>query len=682
MTGVVRRQRGQRRVRAGLAEVVVHGLHDEAPVDGVIDTSQPPQALREELTVEVADVRIPQLVVHRIDLGHGRVEVFGIVAHRGDQRTPEPAADAPQQRAAVDAFDVLRAGESFVDRDRSPCHRPEEAEGHRSSIEHRELLDTRQQTQRDRSPGTRVAAVEAQPAVRELAPVDHHLIAEACCLLTQRQQGVLAVVEAPRWVGLFAHGQDDQLRADPDGSVLGGVDQRGARDVSVGVPALQEQQFGELDASGVVRAPGRRGHRPLEQMCGGGQVAARHRAVGRRAQCLRGSVAERLGPLVVDTELAPIAPRSFQMVPEDLHVVVTAVAARALEPLGIALVQVRPLFLRHGLVGRVADQQVPEPERVLARELRTVGPDQLLAREREQARSHLRAQPLGHERRHRAGVEHLALHRAAFHHRALLGIEAVQARGEQQLDGRRHREVGQILGRAPHLPVESQQAVVDQHADHLLDEQRVTVGRREDALASRRRQVVLAEQVVEQFDGGIAGQRLEQDRRRVHLAAAPLRAQLEQLGPRDHEQQHRGVAGPVGEVLHQVEQQGLGPVQVVDHQHERVRPRQVLEQPARGPRGVLRARRLGPAEHAADRSRDRGRLVGPVEHGVHAGPHGRRVGAVGQSSRLAHDLGERVVRDALAVGEAPPAQDAGAVSPPARNSRTSRDLPTPPGRAA
>ena len=73
------------------------------------------------------------------------------------------------------------------------------------------------------------------------------------------------------------------------------------------------------------------------------------------------------------------------MVAEDLLVFGDPVGGGAREPLGEPLVQVGALLLRHRLVGGVTDQQVAEPERIFPRELGTIGPDQLLPRQREQA---------------------------------------------------------------------------------------------------------------------------------------------------------------------------------------------------------------------------------------------------------------------------------------------------------
>jgi hypothetical protein len=79
----------------------------------------------------------------------------------------------------------------------------------------------------------------------------------------------------------------------------------------------------------------------------------------------------------------------------------------------------------------------------------------------------------------------------------------------------------------------------------------------------------VAEQPLQQLVGLGRGERLEQDRRRVQLAAAPAGPPVEQLGPSQAEQQERRLAREIGDVLQQVEEGRLGPVDVVEHGHDR-----------------------------------------------------------------------------------------------------------------
>ena len=294
-----------------------------------------------------------------------------------------------------------------------------------------------------------------------------------------------------------------------------------------------------------------------------------------------------------------------------------------------------------------------EAERVLPGEVGPVRPDQLLARQREETARDVGAQSFRGQRRDRSGVEDLALHGAALDDCALLRVQPVQAGREQELDRRRNGHVREVLDRAPRAVLEPQQSVVDQHREHLLDEQRVALGRLEDPGPGGWRDLGTAEEVVHQRRRRLAVERLQQDRARVHLPARPPRADLEKLRARHAEEQERGVARPVGEVLDQVEEGRLGPVDVVEHHGHRPVAREVLEELADAPERLLGRDGLAPREEAGDQRHDPVGIVGAGRD-----PRELRAGdadVVGSlhAGRLLHHLGQRVERDALPVGQAP-----------------------------
>ncbi len=142
-------------------------------------------------------------------------------------------------------------------------------------------------------------------------------------------------------------------------------------------------------------------------------------------------------------------------------------------------------------------------------------------------------------------------------------------------------------------------------------------------------------------------ERLEQERRRVQLASGPARPIVEQFGARDAEQEDRRVTRHVGNVLDEVDEDWLGPLQVVDDDDLRPLGRPRLEEP---PEGELRLRR---------RRADDG---------------------VGLGADRDQDLDQRPVGDPLAVREAPPAQDVGRVADALEEVRDEARLPDP-GRA-
>ena len=67
--------------------------------------------------------------------------------------------------------------------------------------------------------------------------------------------------------------------------------------------------------------------------------------------------------------------------------------------------QLGSLTLRNRLVGRVADQDVPEAKAVVAGHGCPIGPDQLLTHQGEEMSADLVSRRLGQELRHGASVE-------------------------------------------------------------------------------------------------------------------------------------------------------------------------------------------------------------------------------------------------------------------------------------
>jgi hypothetical protein len=68
----------------------------------------------------------------------------------------------------------------------------------------------------------------------------------------------------------------------------------------------------------------------------------------------------------------------LEVIAEDLLVLARHLSCGRLDPVREPLVQLGPQPLGDAVVGRVTDQDVGEPERILLRELRGLRPDQLL----------------------------------------------------------------------------------------------------------------------------------------------------------------------------------------------------------------------------------------------------------------------------------------------------------------
>ena len=234
--------------------------------------------------------------------------------------------------------------------------------------------------------------------------------------------------------------------------------------------------------------------------------------------------------------------RLLQVVADDLLELAQPLPGRALEPTGEALVQVGGGALRKRPIRGIANQGVPEPVCLVAREVGEVGPNHVPANKIHQTELESRLERVGSEIAHRATMEHRPLDGGRGDDRPLVGRQSLDAGGEQRLDRRGHRKVGEVGRHDPVVILPGQQLVVDQHRHHLLGEERVTLHGLGDPRLGLRRERCPVEQVRDQLPGLLVAEWLEQDRRRVQLAPAPVGTCVEQLGPRDADQQDRDVA--------------------------------------------------------------------------------------------------------------------------------------------
>ena len=216
-------------------------------------------------------------------------------------------------------------------------------------------------------------------------------------------------------------------------------------------------------------------------------------------------------------------------------------------------------------------------------------------------------------------------------------------------------------------------ALVDQLAEDLLEEERVALGAGEDRAARRVAEAVDVEQVRDELGRCVLAERAEENGREVAAAAAPGGARAGQRGTRRADEEERA-AGSVGDLLEQVEERRVGPVDVVDHDDERLALGEHREQRAPGAvqldteRGRLEPGELLVARVETDRERERSgrvRQIGEKLGGERLDPRDADVGrvVVRDAGEALQDLGERPVGDAVAVGEAAPDEDPRALEP-------------------
>ena len=200
----------------------------------------------------------------------------------------------------------------------------------------------------------------------------------------------------------------------------------------------------------------------------------------------------------------------------------------------------------------------------------------------------------------------------------LLVAEAVEARSHERVDRCRDGEVGEIAGGLPAAVRLAQQAVVDEHRQHLLDEERVALGSRHDPSAERCGDPVAAEQVLDDQAGGVGRKRLEVKAEAVVSRGARIPA-VENVLPRRAHEQH-GRVSRLDDVVDELQERRLGPVQIVEDGDDRLLPREALEELASGPEDLLDRELLKRVSHRrarcghAPRRRRRVPSAGPRRH--------------------------------------------------------------------
>ena len=203
------------------------------------------------------------------------------------------------------------------------------------------------------------------------------------------------------------------------------------------------------------------------------------------------------------------------------------------------------------------------------------------------------------------------------------------------MDRRRDREIARV------------RPILGQHREHLLDEQRIALRRVRDADEEVGAQLGFPTEELEQHLGFGGRERLERDRRCLWRRRQPARVAVGQIGPREADDQDGRFAAPADQVLDQVEELGLRPLEVVEGDDQRPLTGDVLEQPAYGrPHRLLGpARASGDSDRAGHAPGDVFRIRLAVEQFLD--PRLRQLAGC-----LADEITERPVRDSLSVGKA------------------------------
>ena len=169
--------------------------------------------------------------------------------------------------------------------------------------------------------------------------------------------------------------------------------------------------------------------------------------------------------------------------------------------------------------------------------------------------------------------EDVAHDRRGLDHGALFQAQLVDAGCEQSLDRRGDRHDRQIAGRVPPTVHELQPLFLDQHREQLLDEEGVALGGVDHAHSNVVVEPGVAEQVLDHALAVIRAERLEHDVRLV-WRARPFRPDLDQVRARVAENEHGCVLDRLPDVLDEIEERRLRPVEILEYDDERPRARE------------------------------------------------------------------------------------------------------------
>ena len=139
-------------------------------------------------------------------------------------------------------------------------------------------------------------------------------------------------------------------------------------------------------------------------------------------------------------------------------------------------------------------------------------------------------------------MEYCALDRCGRQDGALDGREALETGSEKRVDRRGNGQLGEVRRGDPAVGRAPEQRVVDEHRHEFLSEERIALGRAGDPRLGSGRQRRAAKQVGDQLAAFRVAEPLEDDRRRVAFAGPPARTRVEELRPRDADEQDREIA--------------------------------------------------------------------------------------------------------------------------------------------
>ncbi len=235
-----------------------------------------------------------------------------------------------------------------------------------------------------------------------------------------------------------------------------------------------------------------------------------------------------------------------------------------------------PLGPRDRSVGKLANQLLYEGQRASVRgpQIVVMG-EELSLEEGTDTPAQLGATQSG-DCRERVGAEGAAEHRRVQQQRAFGDRQRVDPRRQDAVQRVGNVRGAQLSREAIAARSRDELLTIDQHPHQLDRVERHPAGAIEDVALRFSGDALGAG--LEQRPHRIIGERLEPDRREGPQRGAPRRPAVQELGPRERDDQQLMLTCPAAEMLQEVQQPGIGPVQVLEYEDGRRLLGEVLEE--------------------------------------------------------------------------------------------------------
>ncbi len=208
-----------------------------------------------------------------------------------------------------------------------------------------------------------------------------------------------------------------------------------------------------------------------------------------------------------------------------------------------------------------------ERERILTDEGGVIGSDQLPADQTLEDGTDLRPELIRDQLEQGSPGEDLPHHGRAVDHSSLFRVEPIQARTHQGVDRRRYRGNRDLLRRSGAVR-SRERAVVAQHLDHLDQEEWIPTPHLRDPPPQLAGEIVSLEKFIDEVPRLHVAERGEVEHRGVGQSSGPFGSLFEQVASSEAEQEDGRISTGSKEMVEEVEERRLGPLEIIEDQDE------------------------------------------------------------------------------------------------------------------